>query len=439
MKKVFLLFAALLAPIFALYGQEKTEWIYKMYGEHSIIREVSDGKWLVHSDCNGPEFMMVEDGVANVNVLVMPSAFKSVSDFVIDGNTVYFCGMLYSGVPAMGCFSLTVFPAGTVYYSEMTGVDTLKAIEVMMVGESLGPHVVMIGEQNGMGILVDAIPSGTGWNTYYILLLTQGGNYTVHTDLAITDSNVVVTSYNTKLEADTDMDTIFALAQGYIWFVKRPTAGGVSLAANVPKYTHVPQIKRFSPFLVTACGGDCFIAATVAFVFDGMSYIPGINIYGYCGMDISNNLRIVGITSLDNLRDICHDNLSRTTEVLSVRRIGTLNESRIYTVDPATPLSTSGHRYPDQLLNSLIPQSPHGNLFIGSGVDINDIDHLYLYRYNNTDSGTCTDSFDSPEKELEVEIIIKGNGQYTFIFHERMSATPGNMETQIGTICEYAR
>jgi hypothetical protein len=39
MKKVFLLFAALLAPILALYGQEKTEWIYKMYGEHSIMKK----------------------------------------------------------------------------------------------------------------------------------------------------------------------------------------------------------------------------------------------------------------------------------------------------------------------------------------------------------------------------------------------------------------
>ncbi|MBR4506821.1 MAG: hypothetical protein IKP21_08605 [Bacteroidales bacterium] len=437
MKKVYFLFAVLLAPIVALHGQEKIESIFKMYGEHSIIREINDGKWMVCSDNGSPKFLKVEDGVSNVDVLLFPNEIISVSDFVIYRNAVYFCGKLRNGVPTMGHFSLSSFPTSTVYYSEMTNVDTLIAIQVMDYEASGSGHVVMIGRQNDVGILVDAMPTTNGWDTYYILLLTKQNNYTVHTDLAITDGHVVVTSYNTKIEQEVDMDTLIALAQGYIWFIDRPVSAGTSLAASTPYYIHVPDIKRNSPFIVADREGDACVAATVAFVYNGISYVPGINVYDCTGASVTDKVRIKGITSIDMLRDICYDSLSRTTELLTLRRMSNVDESRIYTLKQGLQRIVKGHRYPDQRLNSLINQSQNSNLFIGSGIDIRDEMNLYLYRYNNTDTGTCTHGIECPVEELECEKCIEGKTVPFHSLREVLSVSPGNMDTDINTTCEY--
>lgn len=432
-----MLFAVLLAPIVALHGQEKIESISKMYGEHSIIREINDGKWMVCSDNGSPKFLKVEDGVSNVDVLLFPNEIISVSDFVIYRNAVYFCGKLRNGVPTMGHFSLLSFPTSTVYYSEMTNVDTLIAIQVMDYEASGSGHVVMIGRQNDVGVLVDAIPTTNGWDTYYILLLTPQYDYTIHDDLAITDGHVVVTSYRYTYGSNTDIDPPQPFVEGCIWFLDRPLSAGVSLASSTPFCIKVSVLKPDSPFLVAACEGDACVAAVEVYNDNGVFLFPGINVYGFNGRVNVQNVRIVGDTGPDVLKDMCYDSLSRTTELLTHHKTNTVDESRIYTLKQGLQRNVKGHRYPDQRLNSLIDQSQNSNLFIGSGIDISDEMNLYLYRYNNTDTGTCTHGFECPVEELECDIPVKAFRESLFKFHEELYAVPNDMKTSIEKVCEY--
>lgn len=440
MKKLFLFLAVLLLPLLSIHGQEKTEWLYSLRSEKSIIREITDGKWLVYSDASGPLFSLVVDGSPNVYFFFLSDVFESVSDFEIDGDSAYFCGMLKSGVPAMGIFDHTALSvptpyAPTVVYTEFSGADELIGIEIMEADGCKEKHVVMIGKQNGMGILVDALPIATGWNAYYILLLDKFYNYTIHDDLAITDSDVVVTSYIEKNEPD--RDTLFSIAQGYIWLIKKPYGVGVPLTANPPFYVYVPYIKRYSPFVVASCEGNACVAATMAFAKTPSSYVPGINVYGCIGKNVVHKVRLGGITTLDVLKDICYDPLSQTTELLTRRKNNTVDESLIYTLwqSSATATSVQGHRYADQRLNSLIHQSPNSNQFIGSGVDINNNYHLFIYRYNNNEWDTCTSSVECTAKEMECGTPVIATSQYFNINHTRRRMETTLKETLKEVIC----
>lgn len=430
MKKIKLLVAAMLCFATGATAQELTEQLYNMYGEHSIIREVDSARWMLYSDIDELSFSLVADGNATIDFIKLPSEFTSVSDFVISGNAVWFCGMR-GGVPVMGYFSTLSFPATIVHYCELT-VDTLTAIEVMNI--SLDKHVVMIGQQNDMGILIDALQTPSGCNTYYILLLTNNSNYTIHNDLAITDSHVVVTSYNYINEPD--MDTTMPYSQGYIWFVEKPLSSGSSLAASTPYYMHVPTMKNNSPFIVTACEGDACVAATAAFISEGIWLNPGINVYGFVGKNNIQAVRLVNNTSCDILNDICYDRGSRTTELLVHKNLEDHFESYIYTLGQTTqPGTVNGRHYQGQFLNSLIDQSHNVNRFIASGTDNNDHSNLYLYRYNNTDWESCTERIVCTESKLDRGKTKNGKQSYYWIFHEEATVEPVEKGTVKKNVC----
>ena len=74
-----------------------------MYDSGSIVREVNADSLLVYSNINVCSFSLIKNGDPNVDILKLNNIL-SVSDFEIDGKTVYLCGEMLGGKTYMGYF-----------------------------------------------------------------------------------------------------------------------------------------------------------------------------------------------------------------------------------------------------------------------------------------------------------------------------------------------
>lgn len=427
MKRVLLFLTITMLPLLSLHAQDAIMQVYGLYGNQSIIREVSSQKRLVYSNPNKLVFAQVEDSTSSVDLLELPEDFMSVSDFTISNNYVYFCGMLKSGVPAMGRFLLTPFPPYSLTYCAITGVDTITAIKVFESFEyppkEPPKHVLMIGSKDGKGILIDAMLAPGGWDTYYITLLTKEGYTVRHDDIDILDDYVVVASHRLYGFIIDDLNP--PTGQGFVWYIKKPSpAYAPLLTSNI--YFTIPQIDPLKKIHLTACTGNACVAAALAYKFNGFIYSHEIDLYGY---NYPYNIKTSRITEADlnksAIYDICYENNHTSTEVLVQYDDGETVNSVIYTFQQihANPgYNLTKHIYRDHKINSLVTKNLYGNHFVGSGTDINDLSGLNLYYYNNIPAGwECSVLDYVTSASLELQGKNGGSILYEHIFHSNIT------------------
>lgn len=440
MKKALIFISIVFLPLFHIHSQERTDQLYAMYSENSIIRELSQTKWVVYSELGSPSFSVVEDGNPLVDFIFLPKEFKSVSDFTILDNHVYFCGMLHSGVSVMGKFFLYAFPSTTIHYSEITGVDTLTAIKVwdtyLYPPKSTTIHVLMLGKKNNTGIFVDAMSviSG-GWNTCYITLRTKDGHTVLHDDIDLLDKYAVLASHNSEQQSP-ETPSPSTYGTGYVWYIKKPTPPYVHFL-TFQEYFSIPYVEPTKQLRLTACEGNACVAAALAYKEIDHSLSPGIHVYGFNYPNNIETIRLVEEIDHETLRDLSYDKSKKKTELLVQYNNATSSDSRIYTLTQATLPWTSviGRSYLGHKINSLITQSYNSEHFIGSGVDISDHTGLNIYRYKNTNH-ECSEMIYRNTRDIDRRPKNDGQKTYEVIFHPDITALPIEKKTAIITICE---
>ena len=440
MKKTILLFFAV-TTLFGLSGQERIEQIYSMYGEHSIIREVSQTKWVVYSNSEALMFSLVIDGNSSADVIRLPVEFDSVSDFTIFQNAVFFCGKR-NGVPVMGHFELSPFIGTTVHYSEMTGVDRLTAIKTLdsdlWPPKSTPRHVLMIGEKDDIGIFVDALFTGSSWDTYYVTLLTKDHQAVLHDDIDILDDYVVLSSHETDVFfIQTNRELIPVLGQGFVWYIKKPTPQYAPLLTTATYYP-IPNVPLFTPVKLTACEGNTCVAAALAYMKIDNEAFPGIHVYGFNEINNSHAIRIVSDIKNKKLMDLCYDKSLKSTEIFLQYNNNSISESRIYTLTQNSyPLGTAtGHSYVGHKINSLITQTNNSGWLIGSGIEVNDLSYLKLYRYKSTAWGNCTNILYRDLEDIEKIQFKDGSKFFKELIHADYICYPYDKNLDISIICE---
>lgn len=445
MKKILLFFSMALMPILTIQSQNEIDRLDALYGEHSIVHELSLDKWIVYSD-TGQSFSLVEEGSSQVNVIDLPNEFTSISDFTIFNYCVYFCGMRDT-TPVMGYFSILAFTDTTssqiLHYSKMTGVDTLTAIKVYetdFAQQRPYPfHVIMLGEKNGVGILVEALTlmPGPGWDTYYITLLTKHNETVRHNDIGLLDNFVVVASHNNrKPEKD---DPLYRLGTGYIWYISKPTNSSYPPLA-MPKYFTIPNIVPSKPLKLAACEDAACVAAAHAYRLINGQYFPGIHVYGYNYPSNINTVRIVDDSiKEETLKGLCYDKTMKKTELLLQYNSLESSKSYIYTLTHTTyPWSTLyGRVYENDKINSLTTREYGSELFVGSGINTTDGSGLYLYFYENTGNTIiCANGATRKLEDVDRMQLIDGSRTFDQLTHPDSTATLSKYTVKKNIICK---
>ncbi len=442
MKRLVSILCLALLPFLGLHGQGKIEQLYAMYSDQSIIRELGLDKWVVYSNCGGPSFSLVEDANTIVNFIYLPTEFSSVSDFTILDNRVYFCGKLNTTDPVMGYFDLYTFPSTTIHYSKITGVDILTAIKVydtyLYPPKGTTKHVLMLGRKNKEGILVDAISVTTGgWDTYYIKLLTEGNKTVLHDDIDILGGHVVIASRNSEHFSAND-DATLSTGTGYVWYINKPTPPYAPLLTS-QDYFPIPNIVAGKELKLAACESKACVVAALAYKNNGDLPSPGIHVYGY---EYPTNIASVRIPddSIDNetLKNLCYDKTMKKTELLLQYNDEDYNGSIIYTLTLSSYPWTwlYGRIYEGHKINSLITRKYSSELFVGSGVDVNDGTGLDLYFYKNTGDTICARGTSRQLSDIDRMPLKTGKKTYENIFHPEFTAVPTEKMTAKYIICE---
>lgn len=197
----------------------------------------------------GPTFTMYEEGNPNVNRLYVE--MSDVTDFEIHRNTVYFCGIWNNGnktIARIGFFDTTGFSSATslqVYYFDLPWLTELRALEVA--DFVMQKHLVVIGK----GIeeeptIVDFIDEGTYWKVNSTMIYNDT---LCLTDLAITESYVVVTSSMIKSPSK----------EGVLWYFNTPTTAGESILQTGSVFHYYLGPNFSENFFVRTISGDSFV------------------------------------------------------------------------------------------------------------------------------------------------------------------------------------
>ena len=219
----------------------------------SIIRHYSDGLDVVcYNNSEYPYFMIYKNGSATTYELLL-QPMDTVCDFEIYNDTVYFCGV--GNIQRAGCGVVGYFAVADLLTPNSTNVSyvpfpSMAYVKAIAVGWFASrKHVVGLGEAiDAKGRMVDMIDESAYWNVNFGYV---GGDTILLSDLAITQSYVVVTS--TK-------KTPSPFAYGRLWQFTKPTVAGASLfPCNVTFYDHGNDVGR--KYLIKAMPGDNFVTA----------------------------------------------------------------------------------------------------------------------------------------------------------------------------------
>ena len=357
-------------------AQESIEQLNGLYNDGSLIRRIDDGEWLVYSHAESCNFSKVIDGITSFETIHLPDEILSVTDFEICNDYVYMCGYADDGYTYMGYFDLTAFPYPAFDYILLDGIDSVIKLDVVPSSPEFSNtlcQVVMTGEKSdGLGVIIDAVPSGTGWVVYHITPYHDEHTYPFYYDVAIVDDYVVFTYFDcTEKEYTPEKCTNGIL---YFSMPATPTTPLINSTLDAMSLAYIPTV----PFLAKKCEGNAFVTATRH---------PKGNIYvsGFDGL-VSHGTAVLH-TEQSRLRDIAYNKGGYSTEVLVINQGANLYCSEIYTVlhPMATwPGSTWGHLYYGNILNSLIYQEQCGNRFIVTGTNGDPYQQLFLFRYNST-------------------------------------------------------
>ena len=417
--------ALLLAPAMAS-AQESIEKLYSEYSKNSIIRPYQVKSWLIYSEPGNCDFNLVQDGYGPVDILRLPPEdFVSVSDFEIDSDIVYFCGMMSDGVPCMGYFDMNMFPNSTIHYIRLSSLKSVKKLEVM--SDKSGAHVIMTGFRGQSDVIIEATPNATGWNVHFInLYVPNAYNNHSYDDIAILDNYVVVTS-RYVLYVNNDNITPYNVSK--LWYFSKPNPAIVSLTSSSVSCLEVPYYHNIH-LGIEKCENDAFVIAGTGGA--GVPYISGYNGTTQIGtvMLSKTNTRIKSISYCSN---------SKTTDVVIDPYDVATNGSEIYTLFPGMatiPGVAYGHRFPGQIINSLCYQSYNPLHYICVGDSIGNSNDLFIYRYFYNYIMECSEliSVETTAEKVEEE-PLPANIESSYIFYLTLSKEPVIKKTGTTPIC----
>lgn len=278
MKNIIRLITCAMTALFLSFGEARADELIKTItneqtGSGSIIRNYDGGLDVVcHHSTSDPFFMMYKNSSPVAYGLILDHMAR-IYDFEIYNDTVYFCGISKkskAGLAVIGYFDVNTLLNSSpenVSYVALPSMEAVTAIEVGWFANR--KHVVGVGVELGAeGAMVDMIDETTYWK---VNLANVGGDTVSLSDLAITDSLVVVTSKRNPTSL---------MPYGRLWLFDKPVASGASLfPCNVTFYDHDDYVGgkyfvkalRFNRY-VTARANDFFVITSNDFV---LSYYTG--------------------------------------------------------------------------------------------------------------------------------------------------------------------
>lgn len=393
MKKSIFITISLVVLAFSATAQETIEKMYSEYSDFSMIRPWSTKSWLVYSHPGYCDFNRVYDLTNNVDILRLPEDFISVSDYKVDTDMVYFCGLMSDNVPVMGYFEKGTFPNSTVNYICLPTLVKLQKLEV--ISDNKGTQVIMIGNTGQSDIVVDAIKSGGVWDVYFINPYIPDGNINTLDDVAIIDNYVVFTAQYIEIIGNNDN----APTRGFhkLLYFSKPATTLIPLSASTVNYLDIPYF-TITKFGIKKCENDAFVIAGTSSL--GEPYISGYNGYTHEGTVIIHKYN-------SRIKSISYSPDSKTTEIVIDSLDVLTNGSRIYTLHPGMttiPSTAYGHRFPGHRLKSLWYQSNNPLHYICVGDSIGNTNDLFLYRYFYNYPIQCSELISA---EISIEKIVK--------------------------------
>ena len=365
-------------------GEEYTKALQGISGSNAIVRDIGNNQYLVYyNDAGQSCFSVINNGGSSTYALY--TDIDSVYDMEIYGDEAYFCGRmstLFGGSAVMGFFSLSTFPSTTIYYFNMPWFERAKKLEVAWMANR--KHVVMTADAvNGMNALVDAIQQTGNWEINYTTCDTA--DVTCFEDIAVTENYVVATAYHNGTT------TSWGRKQLRLMVIARPTINGSSLFPVNATLLHSSE-RIVSPFEITHCEGDYFVAAvrdayTLGKIMPNFVINRWLDIYSYNGLSFVARRRIHYLNYEPNLKDVKYNSVNRTTDML-IHRVGDVDSTRtseIYHLDQ-TLISGGGtatiHADTNTVITSLDRQISNANHFFAVGNTKDNYSYIRMFKYN---------------------------------------------------------
>lgn len=376
MRKIILVYVALMVVSFASSAQEYIEKLNNKYNDNSLIRKIDDGEWLVYSHDTYCNFSRVVDGNSSVSIKPLPSDLISVSDFEIMDGHAYLCGLTNSGFAYMAYFDLQTFPASPVSFIYLYDIDTVIKLEVIppkLVGNNQLCQVVMTGEKKDSGVIVDAVPTASGWDVYFhapfILNNQHDFAQPYYYDIAVTEGYVVVTYYDCKL-----VRSLGPKCKNGLLYFSAPATPLTPLSVSTLQARELPYFASV-PFLIKAIEGDAFVTATkIPNDSIHVSLYWGLSMQGTSIFEANN--KTLKDLAFDIGEQLCIEILTHYNNNITCNEITRLTPSLFISSGTAWE-----HLVYYDILNSLIYEGPTSNRYIMTGCNDFGAHQLFLYRY----------------------------------------------------------
>lgn len=382
-----LLLATLLFNSVAI-ATERIDIITRQSSYETIIRNIDDTKSLICDQTGIPFFIMYIEGVPTLYMITID--LDTVYDFEIFNDTVFFCGVKNngtSGYGVLGYFPMAGFPSTTVSYLNVPLFKRVKRIEV---GEMSGQtHMVAVGDGiQGKAELVDAIYLGFSWDMNFF---SAENDSIAFTDLAITDTYVVVTGFCAQY---------YSVSPARIYYFKKPTSGG-TLAYPSIQWIEIEQ-RSSENIIIEACQGDAFVVALA----NGKNEIgkTSFTLVAYDALSFLSKNSITEPFRFVRLRDIKYYAPSKSSELLLYVDDGEFHHSVVYTLTSAMAYGTSiatGHKYNNVFINSLDWNRDINNHFVASANRPKSLANIQFILYDFSQWGDCLEYAVNEVKKID--------------------------------------
>lgn len=404
-----------------LHGQEFIRELLNHKDRYSIVREIKEGEWMVSNFHDGEAiFSWVSESSPYADQLYLMNYVgwdsTRVNDFVIFRDTVYFCGTIWYDIGDQaafwGYFPLAGFPYVTVKYTGSI-FETLNQIQVFSVDSLHDLHVVMVGEDWVDKEVIGVVDEEIRINSY---LFDQHYSYVYKDtnrfdDIIQTDNFVVVSSRGI-------INNVYGPTEGRILSIHKPTIPHTSIFSNGGLYWNTG--KAFSRIVLANCEDDAFAAAFRDGIINGLYLVSGY----------TNGFQHYATVSLltdifESVRDMSYSKDRKVLDILFQYMASIYVGSKIFHLDPAilinpNTVTINGHKYDNELLNSLTSLSCLQSGFIASGYD-KTLGNLRLYRYIEYLIKDCpepisidVESCDYKQEKIEIDFEDRTIQTYMF-------------------------
>ncbi|MBP5546136.1 MAG: hypothetical protein J6X59_02465 [Bacteroidales bacterium] len=370
-------------------AQEFIDELYFFKEDYSIVREVASQKWLLGSNFQGHQTILLVDLSGTANCISRGDGYNKylIKDIeIVDSRYVYYCGtrvVSYTFIPdaqgnmvytptwgaMFGYFDLTTFTISNVQGMDdlvsIYNIESLDKLEVFHVdGET---HLAMVGSMNsGEGCVIDLYGNGvlpSSWS--YDLAQVPDEKFD---DVAISEKKLVVSSRTPNVQS-------FLRSYGI------PTSTGQTFFAN-PVAQIKTDISAYDSILLEYCEGDYFTLATTDVPNNNIevaAFDHNLQFYYALTIPLASNE-----TPLYSLRDIKYNPYLKTLAVLEVSPSQGFYNSLIHHLStnnapPTLSPDVYGTLYKNERLCSLDYESNNAGHIVASGNVENTCARIYQH------------------------------------------------------------